>query len=271
MSIPPRSLPGRCRGRSRAMSQVATATPARASGPGIPRPRRTLALAGIAHALHDGLTDLIYVLLPVWQADSGSATGRSRLLRGLYVGALAALQVPVGRLAAPPERPACPGPRHSLIAGGYALAGFSGGLARPGCLPLLAARCGQHPAPARVRGRLARLWRAGPRPARHLQFRGRPRQGRAPAGRRPAADGHGLAQVALGLAGLGVVAAVPARVADAAGSDLCPRPGPPTSTARGAGGKGGFRLLLAIGVLDSARADGLPAFCPSSCRPRARP
>lgn len=31
--------------------------------------RRTLIVAGFAHALHDGYTDLIYVLLPVWQSE----------------------------------------------------------------------------------------------------------------------------------------------------------------------------------------------------------
>ena len=30
---------------------------------------RTLALASLAHALHDGFTDMIYVLLPVWQTE----------------------------------------------------------------------------------------------------------------------------------------------------------------------------------------------------------
>ena len=33
--------------------------------------KRTLVIAGINHALHDGYTDLIYVLLPVWQAEFG--------------------------------------------------------------------------------------------------------------------------------------------------------------------------------------------------------
>ena len=33
--------------------------------------RRTLFIAGIAHALHDGYTDMIYVLLPVWQTEFG--------------------------------------------------------------------------------------------------------------------------------------------------------------------------------------------------------
>ena len=34
-----------------------------------PSARRTLIVAGFAHALHDGYTDLIYVLLPIWQAE----------------------------------------------------------------------------------------------------------------------------------------------------------------------------------------------------------
>jgi hypothetical protein len=35
------------------------------------RERRTLAAAATAHILHDGYTDLLYVLLPVWQAEFG--------------------------------------------------------------------------------------------------------------------------------------------------------------------------------------------------------
>jgi len=63
-------------------------------------PRRTLTAACIAHAIHDGFTDLIYVLLPVWQAQFALGYGALAVLRGLYVGTLAALQVPSGRLAA---------------------------------------------------------------------------------------------------------------------------------------------------------------------------
>src|SRR6516225_1462198 len=96
--------------------------------PGLSRPRRTLAIAGIVHALQDGYTDLIYVLLPVWQADFAVGFGVLALLRGLYTGAMAALQIPAGRLA---ERF---GGRMVLALGtaltalGYAFVGFSGGL-----------------------------------------------------------------------------------------------------------------------------------------------
>jgi hypothetical protein len=43
--------------------------------------RRTMAVACGAHALHDGFTDLLYVLLPLWQADFGlgyAEVGRRR-------------------------------------------------------------------------------------------------------------------------------------------------------------------------------------------------
>src|SRR5277367_2191347 len=61
--------------------------------------RRTLWSACAAHILHDGYTDLIYILLPVWQGEFGIGFGALALLRGLYAGSMAGLQVPVGRLA----------------------------------------------------------------------------------------------------------------------------------------------------------------------------
>ena len=60
---------------------------------------RTLAVTGLAHALHDGYTDAIYVLLPVWQAEFAVGFATLALLRGLYAGTMAALQILAGRLA----------------------------------------------------------------------------------------------------------------------------------------------------------------------------
>src|SRR5262245_6026111 len=94
---------------------------------GVQSPRRVLALAGIAHALHDGYTDLIYVLLPVWQAEFALGYGMLALVRGLYAGAMAALQLPAGILA---EHF---GARTILVAGtalaaiGFVIAGMAGG------------------------------------------------------------------------------------------------------------------------------------------------
>ena len=43
---------------------------------------RVLWLSCMAHALHDGYTDMIYALLPVWQADFGLSYGALAILRG---------------------------------------------------------------------------------------------------------------------------------------------------------------------------------------------
>jgi FSR family fosmidomycin resistance protein-like MFS transporter len=55
--------------------------------------RRTLALASVAHALHDGYVDMIYVLLPVWKAEFSLDYAALAVLRAVYVGMLAALQI----------------------------------------------------------------------------------------------------------------------------------------------------------------------------------
>jgi MFS family permease len=108
---------------------------------------RTLVFAGVAHALHDGYTDMIYVLLPIWQTEFGLGYASLGLLRGLYAGTMAGLQIPSGSIA---DR--CGGRiilalGTALAAFGYMLAGFTGGL--PGlCIALTVAGAGsstQHP------------------------------------------------------------------------------------------------------------------------------
>lgn len=63
------------------------------------RRRRILAVACGTHALHDGFTDLIYVLLPVWQTEFGLSYAELGVLRMLFAGAMASLQVPMSALA----------------------------------------------------------------------------------------------------------------------------------------------------------------------------
>ena len=106
---------------TRVMSTTGAAR-AGGSGAGMATGGRVLALTGFAHALHDGYTDLIYVLLPVWQAEFALGYGMLAVLRGLYAGAMVTLQLPAGILA---ERF---GARGVLVAGtalaaiGYAIA-----------------------------------------------------------------------------------------------------------------------------------------------------
>ncbi|MGE8414857.1 MAG: MFS transporter [Pseudomonas sp.] len=80
--------------------------------------RRSLLAGCSAHAVHDGLTDVIYVLLPVWQAQFALSYAQIGLLRGVYAGTMAGVQLLASRAA-----------RHwgreRLLVGGTALAGLA--------------------------------------------------------------------------------------------------------------------------------------------------
>lgn len=61
--------------------------------------RRDLWSAAVAHATHDGLTDLIYVLLPIWQVQFGISYAMAGLMRGTYAGFMAVFQMQASKLA----------------------------------------------------------------------------------------------------------------------------------------------------------------------------
>jgi len=77
---------------------------------------RVLLAACGAHALHDGFTDTLYVLLPILQTVFGLNYAEIGILRALYAGTMAGLQVPSASLSRRfgPVR---------LLAAGTALAG----------------------------------------------------------------------------------------------------------------------------------------------------
>src|SRR5262249_60651586 len=62
--------------------------------------RRALGVACGAHLLHDGYTDLVWVALPIWQAEFGLNYAMVGLLRTIYSGTLASLQIPAAAIAA---------------------------------------------------------------------------------------------------------------------------------------------------------------------------
>lgn len=80
--------------------------------------RKALAAGSLAHGVHDGLTDVIYVLLPIWQAAFGLSYAQVGLLRGAYAGMMAGFQL----LA---SRGARKWGRETLLVRGTALAGFA--------------------------------------------------------------------------------------------------------------------------------------------------
>lgn len=67
----------------------------RADSPG---QRRNLIAACLAHVLHDGYTDQLYALLPVWQAQFGLSYAGLAAVRALYYGTMSGLQIPGDRM-----------------------------------------------------------------------------------------------------------------------------------------------------------------------------
>jgi MFS family permease len=61
--------------------------------------RQTAGVACGAHALHDGYTDVIFVLLPLWQREFGIGYAELGMLRGIYAGTMATFQIPAALLA----------------------------------------------------------------------------------------------------------------------------------------------------------------------------
>jgi FSR family fosmidomycin resistance protein-like MFS transporter len=62
--------------------------------------RKALWAACVAHVLHDGYTDQLYALLPVWQSEFGLSYAGLAMVRALYYGTMGGLQVPGDRLIA---------------------------------------------------------------------------------------------------------------------------------------------------------------------------
>ena len=90
--------------------------------------RRALGVACAAHALHDGYTDMVYVMLPIWQAEFGLSFAAVGVMRTLFSGTLAGLQIPSGLLAEKLGAPLVLALGTALAGCGYILAGASVGL-----------------------------------------------------------------------------------------------------------------------------------------------
>ena len=126
------------------------------------RARAILATACGAHFVHDGFSDILYILLPVWASEFGLSFAQVGLLKTLYTGGMASFQVPAGLLA---ERR---GEARLLAAGtavtalGFLAAGLTGGfLALLACLALggLGSGC-QHPLSSSL---VSKAYETGPR------------------------------------------------------------------------------------------------------------
>ena len=228
--------------------------------------QRTLTVACGAHILHDGYTDLLYVLLPLWQVEFGLGYAEIGLLRALYAGAMAGFQVPAGHLAERLGGPLLLGLGTALAGIGYLLAGASTGFALL-IVALVAGGIGssvQHP----IGAHLVALAFPGRRSRNALatyNFSGDLGKMAFPAATAwlvtlvpwRAATGVigvvGLAAAAAILAARGV-AARPAEIGASGGRE--------SATTAAGGRRGGFPLLLAIAMIDSATRMGFLTFLP---------
>jgi FSR family fosmidomycin resistance protein-like MFS transporter len=226
--------------------------------------RRAAAVACGAHALHDGYTDLIYVLLPVWQMEFGLGYAELGLLRGVFAGTMASFQIPSGLLAERLGTAAVLALGTALTGIGYLLAGVSAGFVML-MLALLVGGLGastQHPLASAL---MARAF-AGVRSLKALgtyNFAGDIGKMTVPAAAALLLTVMAWRPALALLGALGLVAAIVVYL-------VTPRFGvEPVAAERAAGASGSgahrrfaFPVLLSIGVLDSATRMAFLTFLP---------
>jgi MFS family permease len=65
----------------------------------IPAAQAVLVTAALAHVLHDGFSDVLYVLLPLWAAEFHLSLTGVGILKAVYTAGMALSQIPAGLLA----------------------------------------------------------------------------------------------------------------------------------------------------------------------------
>ena len=227
--------------------------------------RRALGVACGAHALHDGYTDLIYVMLPIWQQEFGLGFAALGLMKTVFSGTLAGFQIPSGFLAERFGAPLVLALGTALAGLGYCLAGLSQGVPFL-VVALFIAGLGastQHPLASSL---IAHAF-AGPRSLKALgtyNFAGDIGKMTLPATASLLFVVLPWRHALILLGGIGVVAAIVIYI-------LIPRfdavAAAPRKNETAAGGVSrmsqfGFPLLLSIGVLDSATRMAFLTFLP---------
>ena len=230
--------------------------------------RRALGVASGAHALHDGYTDLVYVMLPIWQAEFGIGYAALGLLRTCYSGTLAALQIPSGLLSERFGVPLVLAAGTALSGLGYLLAGASIGFWTL-VIALLIGGLGastQHPLASAL---VARAF-AGPRSLKALgtyNFAGDIGKMSLPAAAslmlvllpwQPTLAILGLLGFAAAVAIFWLTPRLPVEVISAQDG----QPMPATAAMGVASSRIGFPVLLSIGMVDSATRMGFLIFLP---------
>ena len=131
-----------------------------------PEERRAFAIAAGAHALHDGYTDMLYLMLPIWQAEFGLGYAAVGLLKGVFSAVMAGFQIPAGVLSERLGAGAVLAAGTALAGFGYCVAGLSAGFVMLICALMIAGlgATTQHPIASSL---VARAY-AGPRSLKAL-------------------------------------------------------------------------------------------------------
>jgi MFS transporter, FSR family, fosmidomycin resistance protein len=221
--------------------------------------RRNLAGACVAHALHDGYTDQLYALLPVWQSEFGLSYAGLAVVRSLYYATMGGLQVPGDRLIARLTPRAALAVATFIAAAGFLVMALPLGF--PGlCAGLILAGIGssvQHPRASLL---VTDTYGAGSRgPLGIYNFSGDLGKATFPAAVALLLTVIAWQSVVLAMAVVGMVVAV-ALLALLPGN-ASRAPAKDGSARTGRGGRG-FGLLLTIGALDTATRMGYLLFLP---------
>jgi MFS family permease len=224
-----------------------------------PAKSRSLFAACLCHAMHDGYTDGLYAFLPVWQAQFGLSYAGLAAIRALYSGTMGGLQLPANRLLGGVGARAALVAATVIAAAGFLIMALPFGFAGL-CVGLVVAGIGssiQHPRGSTL---VSDTWGAAARqPLGIYNFAGDLGKASLPAlaavllpvmAWRPVVALMGL----LGIAVAGVLAGI--------APSVLPRRNTQAAHHDSHKGPWAFRILTAIGALDTATRMGYLLFLP---------
>jgi MFS family permease len=234
----------------------------------IRRARAVLGTACATHFVHDGFSDIVYVLLPIWSMEFGLNFAQVGLLKTAYSGGMASGQIPAGLLAERWGEARLLAAGTAMTALGFLAAGMAGGFLGL-LLCLLFGGLGssvQHPLSSSL---VSRAYESGPRRMAlgTYNFSGDLGKVVVPAAVALLATSIGWREATRGYALLGLIAAAMVIVAlarlqvgGAAPADS--REAGPPSSGWGIRDARGFRALSAVHVIDNSTRTAFLTFLP---------
>ena len=236
-----------------------------------PERKRTLFAASIAHATHDGMSDVIYILLPIWQSQFALSYVIAGLMRGLYSGVMASFQIQASHFAKRLGRKQLLVSGTALSGAAYLFAGQAGALIGL-FIALMLGGLGastQHPLASSLVAETNEHDKAASRSALSIyNFSGDIGKMLLPAAVGLALSWFSWQQCvdAIGLLGLGMAAVLAWLIPS---SKTAPNPqikdarrGTSSETVSAAALGSGFNALICTGVIDSATRMGFLTFLP---------